>query len=404
MITKRPIYRVLTCLVLLIVMLRLSGVINFAIFDFSDRFSVRDLNVWDWYRNSTVYCGGNYTQYGHRFMKMNFAYFDPSIGQHFSVQCKGKRLPTNEWFHGYNHAPERYTRTLHHLDLDKVGQAVKVWKNTVIIVHRDYPHNFYHAMTQWFNIFILSKLFKFEFRKVDIIFLDNSPAVHLDAQWALLFGKVIKMKHMNTPVIFKEAIFSIPGHESPMYYMEQNKLQYVEEFSKKYLELFGLESNKQLNCSNLSVVLGIRRDYFMHPGEKRNTERKYKNEKEITETMKTEFKGHTVRTFIAEDMSLNEQLNVMTKADILIGMHGCIMTHAMFMPKYGAIFEMYPRYWTPQPFFRAIARWRGLKYEFWRNEDNWNEFVDHYTYIPSEVLTNYTRKIKEQMCGWHRHV
>ena len=399
MITKRPVYRALTCLILLIVMLQISGIINFAaIFDFSDRFSARDLNVWDWYQKHSVYCGGNYTQYGHRFMKINHAYFDLSLGEYFSVQCKRKRFPKNEWFYGYNHAPKRFTNTLRHLDLDSFND-VEHWNNTLIVVHRDYPHNFYHAMTQWFNIFILSKFFKFDFTKADIMFLDNGPAVHLDAQWAHLFRKVIKMKHINTPVIFNEAIFSIPGHESPMYYMDQNKLQYVEEFSKTYLELFGLESNNRLDCSALTVVVGVRRDYFMNPDVKRNTERKFKNENEILRTVQDEFKGHTVRTFVAEDMSLNEQLSVITKADILIGMHGCIMTHAIFMPQHGAIFEMYPKHWTPQPFFRAIARWRGLKYEFWRNEDIWNEFLDHYTYIPREVLTNYTRRIKVQMCG-----
>ena len=367
--------------------------------DFSDRFSAKDLNIWEWYRNKDVYCGGNYTQYGHRFMRINHAYFDLSLGEHFSVQCKQKRLPKSEWFYGYNHAPERFTKSLRHLDLDDFGD-VEVWNNTVIVVHRDYPHNFYHAMTQWYNIFILSKFFKFDFKKVDILFLDDGPAVHLDAQWALLFSKVMKMKQMTEkPVIFKEAIFSIPGHESPMYYMEQNKLQYAEEFSKNYLDLFDLNSNKQLNCSALTVVVGIRRDYFMHPGEKRNTERKFKNEMEVLKTVQDEFKGHSVETLIAEDISLNEQLSIMTKADILIGMHGCIMTHAMFMPKHGAIFEMYPKHWTPQPFFKAIARWRGLKYEFWRNDDSWNEFPDHYTYIPPEVLTNYARRIKETMCG-----
>ena len=44
----------------------------------------------------------------------------------------------------------------------------------------------------------------------------------------------------------------------------------------------------------------------MHPGKKRNTERKFKNEMEIIKTTQDEFKGHSVKTFVAEDMSLNE--------------------------------------------------------------------------------------------------
>ena len=398
--TKRVIAaRILACVIALIVLLRLLGVINFAaMFDFSDRFSAKHLNVREWYRNKDVYCGGNYTQYGHRFMKLKHAYFDLSIGEHFSIQCQKQRLPINEWFYGYNHAPERFTKSLRHLALNSFGE-IELWNSTTIVVYRDYPHIFYHAMTQWYNIFILSKFFKFDFRKVEILLLDDGPAVHLDAQWAFLFAKVVKMKQILSPVIFKEAIFSIPGHESPMYYMEQNTLPHVDEFSKNYLELFNLNSNKQLDCSALTVVLGIRRDYFMHPGKKLNTERKFKNEMEIIKTIQDEFKGHSVKTFVAEDMSLNEQLRITTKTDILIGMHGCIMTHSMFMPKHGAIFEMYPRHWTPQPFFKAITRWRGLKYAFWRNDNEWFEFPDHYTYIPIDVLTHYVRRIKEDMCG-----
>ena len=387
--------KILACLILLIVMLRFSKVIEVAVK--GNRFSAKNLNIWDWFHNTTVYCDGNYTLYGHRFFKLKHAYLDPSVDDHFSIECRHKQLPTEEWLLG-NYAPAYHTKHLRHFDLTTAKNA-EYRDNLVIVVNREYPHNFYHAMTQWYNIFVLSIFFKFDFRKVDILLLDDSPAVHLDAQWAQLFRDVSKVKYLEKPVILREAIFSIPGHESPMYYMDQYKMQYVEEFSQKYLELFGLDSNKVLDCSNLTVVLAVRRDYFWHPGIKRNTERKYQNENELLELVKDEFKGHTVRTLIAEDMSLNQQLALTTKTDILIGMHGCIMTHSMFMPRHGAIFELYPKYWKPQTFFSAIAKWRGLHYAYWKNEFKWNEFVDYYTRIPPEVVTNYSRNIMTQLCG-----
>ena len=394
---NRQIFKILTCLVLMVVMVKYSSIVEVAMSNIGNRFNVKELNIWDWYHNNTVYCGGNYTLYGHRFFKLKYAFFDVSDNDHFSIECRHKHLPSKEWFFG-NYAPAYHTRNLRSVDLTKAKNA-EFRDNLVIVVNREYPHNFYHAMTQWYNIFALSVFFKFDFRKVDILFLDNSPAVHLDAQWAYLFGNVTKAKYLKKPVIFREAIFSIPGHESPMYYMDQDKMQYVEEFSAKYLETFGLNSNKILDCSNLSIVMGVRHDYYWHPGILRNTERKYQNENEILDILRNEFKGHTIRTLIAEDMSLNEQLALTTKADILIGMHGCIMTHAMFMPRHGALFEMYPKYWKPKHFFSAIAKWRGLKYTYWRNEFKWNEFIDHYTRIPPEVIRNYSRDIKMQLCG-----
>ena len=405
LVSRRQVYKLLSCLCLIILTLRLQGIItfDFILFDSGKRFSVRDLNIWEWYRNSTIYCGGNCTVYGHRFFKLNYAYLNPSESDHFAIRCKNKDLPSKESMFG-NYATALHVKNLRHMDLTNLHvRHAEYRENLVIVVNREYPHNFYHAMTQWFNIFVLSVFFKFEFRKVDILLLDNSPAVHLDVQWATLFANVTKVKHLNTPVIFREAIFSIPGHESPMYYMDQTKMQYVDDFSTEYLNIFGLKSNKILDCSHLTIVLAVRKDYFWHLGEgtfsKRNTERKYKNEDEILKILHNEFKGHTIKTFIAENMSLNKQLAIMTNTDILIGMHGCIMTHAMFMPRHAAIFEMYPKFWKPQKFFRAIAKWRGLHYDYWRNEDKWNEFVDHYTRVPPEVIANYSRKIKNQLCG-----
>jgi glycoprotein 2-beta-D-xylosyltransferase len=130
----------------------------------------------------------------------------------------------------------------------------------------------------------------------------------------------------------------------------------------------------------------------MHPGvsnEKRIAERKFKNEDELIAKLKSEFPGHTVQTLIAEDMSLPEQLSMTSKTDILIGMHGCVLSQTFFLPKHAMVLEMFPNFWEIKMFFNSLARWRDIKHQYWKNDDKSNEYANHYTYVPLSVIEKF---------------
>ncbi|XP_045187861.1 EGF domain-specific O-linked N-acetylglucosamine transferase-like [Mercenaria mercenaria] len=380
-------------------------VVQFTNNESKDRFSMTVLEVSNWYNTRTNFCGGHYTGYGHTFFKLKSTVFDPKKNI-FTISCNEWMFlhkPSTYWFNG-KYAPSRYSKSL---TFNKGHDLRNILKdeNITVVVYREYPHNFYHAMTQWYNIFVLSKLFSFRMKSVNILLLDTGPVVHIDEQWKLLFQQVIKADELNSPMYFKEAIFNIPGHESPMYYFDLIKLPFIEDFSNHVLQNFGIKGKQSFNCKTLTITLVLRRDYYMHPGvstEKRIAERKFKNEYELLATLRSEFPGHTVQTLIAEEMSLPEQLSLTSNTDILIGMHGCVLTQILFLPKHAMVLEMYPVFWTVQRFFSSISRWRNIKHEYWQNSDKRNEFANHYTYVPTSVIHEFAQRARKHFaCNKH---
>lgn len=361
--------------------------------DDKDRFLSTQVDVFEWYRDHTSFCGGNYTGYGNMFFKLQSAVYDP-ICDTFLIQCNEllflKRPSTYFLVGGY--APKRYSKSLR-LSLKSIDRkSINFNNRTTVVVYREYPHNFFHAMTQWYNIYVLSKLFKFQMKDVDILLLDRGPDTHIDTQWRLLFNAVTKAGELEKSVALQDAIFNIAGHESIMYYFNLETLPFIESFSKYYLSNFALQTKTTYDCKNLTITLVLRHDYYMHPGikgEKRIAERKFKNEDEIITTLNQEFTGHSLRMLIAEDMSLPEQLELTSQTDILIGMHGCVLTHTLFMPHHGMVLEMYPSFWKIQGFFKAISKWRHINHTIWQNTEKKYEYKNHYIYVPPSVFKGF---------------
>jgi capsular polysaccharide biosynthesis protein len=126
--------------------------------------------------------------------------------------------------------------------------------------------------------------------------------------------------------------------------------------------------------------------------------RKFKNEDEILNIVQDLFHGHSINTVILEQMNMKEQINLFSKTDLLIGMHGAGMSHVMFLPQHAAVFETFPNYWGFLKHFKAFSRWRGIKYLGWQNTDPKNEYPDYYTRIPPEVVQSHLEKLKKYLC------
>ena len=362
-----------------------------------------NLDIFKWVKNNVTYCGGNYTGYDHRFFRLKHALYNPKDDT-FSIECIGGNLPEKQYWFWYvgKFGLFKYSENLRYKDTKLASKAVRInYKSPTVVIFREHAHNFYHAMTQWYGIYLISKVFGYEFTSMNILIIDHVAYNQIDDHWKTLFNNFTHTQDFTTPVLYDDIIFSIAGPESPMNKFYQPDLAYFADFSNMFLKIFGINGRKTLNCSNLVVVLSLRHDYIFHPEvdskNKRNAERKFKNENELIETLEEEFKGHTVKTLLAENVPLVEQLRLATNTDILISMHGCTLTHTMFLPKHAAIFELYPIFWKFKDFYPTIARWSRIKYDRWRNDDKDNEFHDHYTRVPPEVFRNYARSIKNRL-------
>ena len=84
-----------------------------------------------------------------------------------------------------------------------------------------------------------------------------------------------------------------------------------------------------------------------------------------------------------------------------LGVHGAGLTHSMFLPKHASLIELYPKY-APlsNTHFRQIAKWRGLYYQSWKNDNSRYEIGSTYSTIfkPAVIDNMVVEAVKYMKC------
>ena len=97
-------------------------------------------------------------------------------------------------------------------------------------------------------------------------------------------------------------------------------------------------------------------------------------------------------------LSMRDQLNLVVRTDILVGMHGAGLSHALFLPSHAGVIEFYPTYYgTINVHFMKFAQWRKLHYLQWVNRDARLEKNWETTQIPPEVLLAHMHQMLQMM-------
>lgn len=90
-----------------------------------------------------------------------------------------------------------------------------------------------------------------------------------------------------------------------------------------------------------------------------------------------------------------EQIEVSANTDILIGIHGAGLTHVLFQPDWGVLFEIY--HCEDAGCYKDLARLRGAKYITWENLDKlYAEDKGHHPTLGAHAkFTNYRFDVAE---------
>ncbi|XP_031561885.1 EGF domain-specific O-linked N-acetylglucosamine transferase-like [Actinia tenebrosa] len=119
------------------------------------------------------------------------------------------------------------------------------------------------------------------------------------------------------------------------------------------------------------------------------------NQDELVNAAK-EIKGASVKVATYTwDMPFLEQLKVTHNSDIFIGMHGAGLAHALFLPDWALLFELYN---CEDPnCYRDLARLRGLSYLTWEKKDKVVEKTEelHPRYPEHPKFRNYEFDVTE---------
>ncbi|XP_052818794.1 uncharacterized protein LOC128244767 isoform X1 [Mya arenaria] len=276
-------------------------------------------------------------------------------------------------------------------------------KNYVVGVRRQDYANLHNWVRNIYNIFLIMVHFRLQPSEVSILFLDGHPYTPLDNAWAKIFSEPVRVGHLSEPVYYENFIWGFQENKGLITEFEAGNVPYLEEFRSFVLSRFDIPQQDHLDCSNLQLTLILRRNAIYHP---RNAEgkvtRKIFNEAEIVETLQKTFPTANVQVVLMEALPMKSQIEISSKTDIWIGMHGAGMSHVTFLPKHAAVLELFQKdFKVERPWFicfQSITKWRDMKYDTWENMDTEFEMPSDFTVVPPDVIANKTTNLANQIC------
>ena len=271
---------------------------------------------------------------------------------------------------------------------------------TIAITRYEYA-NLYHGMTDFYNAFMMMKVFGLRPDNVTILFVDGHPHGALDDAWNTLFNRVTRVGELTQPVMFENMVWSIVGYDSPLDEHDLPAVSFLEEFRHFFLSKYGVQTDYEAHCDKLNVVLLWRHDYLAHPRNPTGkVSRKIKNEEELLEKIMLVFQGHNVQGLQLDLFPMRKQLDIIAHTDILIGMHGAGLSHTMFLPRHAGLIEMYPLYYSSENrHFRKMAEWRHIHYLSWEHLEPERDFNDEYTLVDVNEIARYAQQMFKSICG-----
>jgi len=261
----------------------------------------------------------------------------------------------------------------------------------LLVLRYEYA-NFFHVMTDWYNVFLAQRFLGLPSARV--VLADGHPATPLDEGWRTLFGDVRRIATFPRAACrFDTLVLTTLGWDSPLLDFDAWALPLAEDFRRFVLGAHGVDAEAPRPDGPLRVTLVLREDYRAHAHTGAGTvPRKFANADAMTKALAA-MPGVTVRAVAFETLSMREQLALAIDTDVLVGMHGAGLAHALFLPPWAGVVELYPAYQSTRlRHFRRLAAWRGLAYRRWRNRDPAREHPHHRTEIPPDVLVEEVRR------------
>lgn len=272
---------------------------------------------------------------------------------------------------------------------------------TIFITRYEYA-NLWHVVTDFYNTFLTLRMAnlvqrdpqtdKWVVRPHQIIWLDAHAKGNLDDAWIFLFQSAnvtrlyswIENVQQNSlsecMSLFAESWVVPAGHESPMenfdlYGCRQQTGAWREfiSFVTDRLEIPAFTPRK--------IVLILRKDYVSHPRNHRGAVyRKISNEREVIAAIRSIpcVSGYAVDF---ATIPFQEQAKMVGSANILVGLHGAGLTHAIWMDKRATLLEISVE--EEQPHFGMTTKFSGINYI---SRGITKKVDDYYYYVFTEPL------------------
>jgi hypothetical protein len=268
-------------------------------------------------------------------------------------------------------------------------------QGTTIFILRDCnpPYNPFHCMTAFVDAFQLIVMFNLKWNETRIVFLDDAPESPFWIMWRLLARTVItkndwlsgirivrKISHgfmlQTSSFIWTDFWADKPScpHTSPLLFtFKRFLLRNFPHVIPKWDTRYRLPCNKRAR-----ITIPIREKT------KSNT-RHFKNLPEILQALSIHFPDVEVVAINFSHLDYWDQVALMYRTDILLGIHGGAMTNLLYLKPTAVVVELHPQS-SRARCFENLAHWSGMKYYMWQE----TQITNH----PSEILVNIEEVMK----------
>ena len=256
-------------------------------------------------------------------------------------------------------------------------------EKTLIIVQRDSFANLYHDSEDFFNIFLALLITELRPDQVRVLLADLYPWGPFESFWKHLFPDVRTAWEMRAepPRCYRQIIVGIFGPASPLTLINERSNCFSSPLVRAYTRWawssFGLEPVRRQE-NRTRVVWMSRLRSVMWP------ERAYCDERYFRCADWTHLEVRAIGRVLANDadvvaalaarreldvrgadfnkLPFVEQVAMVVSSDVLAGPHGAGLTHLLFLPDWGCVYELFIDGSESNIHFANLATWRGLAY------------------------------------------
>ena len=235
-------------------------------------------------------------------------------------------------------------------------------------------HHIYFRFLGWYNLFKTIYYDNNQNHKYTIIRFSEEPSF-ADVE-KRLFPNLIPLSDLQRfPVCIQRAVLVPRSFTSTPFRCKMELLGFCSDcltlgvdeptffkFRNAMLKACSIDSSSdKLLTKNILVVL--RKPYKRYGGDVgSNFERVMTNEAELLSALRSNFTMFNVLPVYMEDLTLCEQINVSSSAQVFMGVHGAGMSHLWWTPKGATILEMMPDYKSGKPSFKILSQLMKARY------------------------------------------
>lgn len=295
----------------------------------------------------------------------------------WTEQEAAEKIPRIERF------PYYWYQTGPHFILDRyfhIGAAKEIRshlanspENFSILVRREQPYtNMWHGLMQIFVLYMSLDVLQMArnpatnmpfFRPEDmentqVVILDDYPEDPYFDLWSA-FAKKPPIRAGATskerPVSLGNVIIPLAGASNPFWQSDWevrscDQSELLDVFSRRVLHFYGISDESSQEDRPLVLTYIDRRQ-----------KRRLVNQESCLKKLKAGFPNVEVISVDFAAISFPEQLKIVRRTDILVGVHGAGLTHGIFLPHGSTMVEITP-YNLNHKGFRNIAKLRGHRY------------------------------------------